>query len=97
MRYMDLEGWMDGLVLYILFNSISVKSGRWKGEHEGLCAMKRRLELERISPSVGFQPVTLCSEVWSAKCSAKWMLHWKENSELSVEKSKLCLQMSISI
>ena len=28
-------GWMDGLGLYLLLNSISVISGRWKGEHEG--------------------------------------------------------------
>ena len=30
-----MERGMDDLRLYILFNSISVRSGRWKGEHEG--------------------------------------------------------------
>ena len=39
------------------FNSISVISRRWKGEHERLCAMKRRLGSGRISPPAGFEPV----------------------------------------
>ena len=34
---------MGELGFYVLFNSISVISRRWKGEHERLCAMKRRL------------------------------------------------------
>ena len=34
-------GWMDGWVRVLRpFNSISVISRRWKGEHERLCAMK---------------------------------------------------------
>ena len=36
-------GWMDELGVHVLFNSISVVSERWKGEHERLYAMKRRL------------------------------------------------------
>ena len=40
------------------FNSISVISGRWKGEHEKLCAMKRRLGSEKILPPAGFKPGT---------------------------------------
>ena len=36
---------------------ISVISRRWKGEHERLCAMKRRLGSGRISPPAGFEPV----------------------------------------
>ena len=51
---------MDGWVLRP-FNSISVISRRWKGEHERLCAMKRRLGLGRISPPAGFEPMTLWS------------------------------------
>ena len=36
--------WMDGWVRVLRpFNSISVISRRWKGEHERLCAMKHRL------------------------------------------------------
>ena len=36
----------------------SVISGRWKGEHERHCAMKRRLGSERISPPARFEPAT---------------------------------------
>ena len=34
---------MDDLRFHIQFNSISVISERWKGEHKKLCALKRRL------------------------------------------------------
>ena len=62
---------MDGWVRVLRpFNSISVISRRWKGEHERLCAMKRRLGLGRISPPAGFEPVTPWSEVGSANRSA---------------------------
>ena len=48
---------MDGWVRVLRpFNSISVISRRWKGEHERLCAMKRRLGSGRISPPAGFEP-----------------------------------------
>ena len=48
---------MDGWVRVLRpFNSISVISRRWKGEHERLLAMKRRLGLGRISPPAGFNP-----------------------------------------
>ena len=40
------------------FNSISVISRRWKGEHEKLCAMKRCLGSGRISPPAAFEPPT---------------------------------------
>ena len=50
---------MDGWVRVLRpFNSISVISRRWKGEHERLCAMKRRLGSGRISPPAGFEPAT---------------------------------------
>ena len=52
------------------FNSISVISRRWKGEHERLCAMKRRLGSGRISPPAGFEPATPWTEVGSANRSA---------------------------
>ena len=35
---------MDGLRLYVLFNSMSVKSGRWADDNERLCAMEPRLQ-----------------------------------------------------
>ena len=55
---------MDGWVRVLRpFNSISVILRRWKGEHERLCAMKRRLGSGRISPPAGFEPV-----VRSRKC-----------------------------
>ena len=42
---------MDGWVRVLRpFNNISVISRRWKGEHERLRAMKRRLGSKRISP-----------------------------------------------
>ena len=66
---------MDGWVRVLRpFNSISVISRQWEGEHERLCAMKRRLGSERISPPAGFEPATLWSEVGSANCSATRML-----------------------
>ena len=62
---------MDGWVRVLRpFNSISVFSRRWKGEHERLCAMKRRLGSGRISPPAGFEPATPWSEVGSANRSA---------------------------
>ena len=58
---------MDGWVRVLHpFNSISVISRRWKGEHERLCAMKRCLASRKISPSAGFEPATPWSEVGSA-------------------------------
>ena len=34
--------WMDDLQFYVLFNSISVKSGKWLRDNEKLCAMEPR-------------------------------------------------------
>ena len=45
------DGWFGA---YILFNSISVISGYWKGEYEGLCTMKRCLGSERHFPPARF-------------------------------------------
>ena len=38
-----MDGWMDDMQFYVLFNSISVISGRWKVDNERLCSMKLRL------------------------------------------------------
>ena len=66
-------GKMDGWVRVLRpFNSISVISRRWKGEHERLCAMKRRLGSGRISPPAGFEPVTPWSEVAWGKRAAEY-------------------------
>ena len=58
-RWTDVlkDGWMDDLLFYILFNSVSVISGRWEVDNERLCAMElclglRRFRLERESNSV---------------------------------------------
>ena len=57
--------WMDGWVRVLRpFNSISAISRRWKGEHERLCAMKRRLGSRGISPPAGFEPATLLFNKW---------------------------------
>ena len=58
---------MDELGFYILSDSISVISGRWKGELERLCAMKCHLGSERFSPPAGFEPATPWSEVGNAE------------------------------
>ena len=42
------NGWMDDLRFYVLFNSISVISGRWADDNERLCAMEPRLRLRRF-------------------------------------------------
>ena len=60
------DGWMSS-GFYVPFNSISVISGRWKGEHERLCAMKCCLCSGRISPQAGFEPATRWSEVRTAR------------------------------
>ena len=76
---------MDGWVRVLRpFNSISVISRRWKGEHERLCAMKRRLGPGRISPPAGFEPATPWTEVGSANRSATRTLlyNWKETKTI---------------
>ena len=57
---------MDDLGFNILFNSVSVISGLWKGEHERLCAMRHCLGSEIILPSAGLKRETLRSIVGSA-------------------------------
>ena len=42
------EGWMDGLLLYVFFNSLSVISGRWADDNERLFAMEPRLRRRRF-------------------------------------------------
>ena len=75
--YLVFWSCMDGWVRVLRpFNSISVIWRRWKGEHERLCAMKRRLGSGRISPPAGFEPVTPWSEVGSANRSATRTLQY---------------------
>ena len=49
---------MDEMQFNVPFNRISFISGRWKGEHEKLCAMKRCLGSEIISPPAGLESET---------------------------------------
>ena len=42
------DGWMDDLRFSVLFNSMSVISGRCLDDNERLCAMKFRLRLRRF-------------------------------------------------
>ena len=44
----NLEGWMADLRFYVLFNSISVISGRRLDDNERLCAMELHLRLRRF-------------------------------------------------
>ena len=48
--FQHLDGWMDDLRFYVLFNSISDISGRWADdyEYESLCAMEPRLWFRRF-------------------------------------------------
>ena len=43
-----LDGWMDDLRFYVLFNSISVISRRCWDDNERLCAMEIRLRMKRF-------------------------------------------------
>ena len=73
--------WMDGWVRVLRpFNSISVISRRWKGEHERLCAMKRRLGSGRISPPAGFEPATPWSKLGAltARPRGRFSPEWGE-------------------
>ena len=49
---------MDDLGFYVLFNSISVISGRYLDDNERLCAMEPCLQLERFRPQVRLEPGT---------------------------------------
>ena len=48
LNFVYMHGWMDDLQFYVLFNSISVISGRWADDNERLCAMEFRLWLSRF-------------------------------------------------
>ena len=48
LRLQTVDGWMDDLRFYVLFNSISVISGPCLDDNERLCAMELRLSLRRF-------------------------------------------------
>ena len=43
-----MDGWMNDLRFYVLFNSISAISGRLADDNERLCAIESRLRLGRF-------------------------------------------------
>ena len=43
--------WMDGMLVYILFNIISIISGRLQGDNERLYSMETPFTIEKISAS----------------------------------------------
>ena len=49
-------GWIDDLRLYVLFNSMSVISGRWADDNERVCAMEPRKRLKRFRLEQGSNP-----------------------------------------
>ena len=51
-----LDGWMADLRFYVLFNSMSVISGRRAEENDLLCAMEPRLRLRRFRLERGSNP-----------------------------------------
>ena len=55
-------GWMDGcmddLRFYVLFNSISVISGQWMGDNERQCAVGLRSRSERFPLQAGLETGT---------------------------------------
>ena len=51
-------GWMNNLQFYVIFNSISVISGRWPGDNKRLCAIESRLRLKRSVPLAMLEPGT---------------------------------------
>ena len=44
---------MDDLQFYVLFNSISVRSGRWEFDNERLFATETRLRLKSLTSTAG--------------------------------------------
>ena len=46
---------MDDVGFYVLFNNISVISGRWADDTKRLCAMEPGLRLKSSSPQAGLE------------------------------------------
>ena len=57
-----VAGWMDNLGFYVLFNSISVISGRWISDSEMLYTMAPGLRSERFASQAGIELETARSE-----------------------------------
>ena len=53
---------MDGLRFYVLFNSVSIISGRWADDIERLCALEPRLQLRGFRFERGSNPGPLLGQ-----------------------------------
>ena len=53
-----MKRWMDNLGFHVLFNSISVITGRWADYDERLYTMKPCLRLKSSPPKAGSEPGT---------------------------------------
>ena len=53
-----MDGWIDDLQFYILFNNVSIISGQWENDNERLCSVKHCLRSKRFLPSAGLEPGT---------------------------------------
>ena len=51
-----MDNWMDDLRFYVLFNNISVISGRGADNNERVCAKEPRLRLRRFRLERGSNP-----------------------------------------
>ena len=56
--------WMDDLRFYILFNSISVISGRWTDDNERLCTMESRLRLRALVSTIYITDAQSSEQIW---------------------------------
>ena len=83
LEFKNVFEWMNELRVYVLLDNISVISGRWKGDHDRLCAMNHRLGSNKISSPVGFELATPWSDVGSVNYSTTPVFHkylgWPQN------------------
>ena len=64
MQYRSMNGWMDDLRFYVLYNSISVILGRCMGNNKRPYVMGHRLRSERSPSQAGLEQneaATICS------------------------------------
>ena len=96
--------WMDELGFYIRFNSNSVISGRWKGEHERLCENEalfrfaKNLASSWIPGACDAKLGALTALLWIEECSPdycyKWLgvkgfkFHWFDFQEYTVSEER---------
>ena len=71
-----LDGWIDGwMQFYVLFNSISVISGRWVGDNKRVSALESRSWLQRSTFLAGLEPET-------ARSAGQHLTYWATEAPL---------------